>query len=124
MIAEAVLCLAMNIYHEARDQDLMGQMAVAEVTMNRVKDSRWPDNVCDVVWQPKQFSWTHDGKSDKMYDAEARHLAMQLAEAYVSGRLESSLTFFATHYHAAYVDPKWNEHYAMTTEIGTHIFYK
>ena len=124
MIEAAVMCLAMNIYHEARDQDLDGQMAVAEVTLNRVASSRYPDNICDVVWQNKQFSWTHDGKSDKMYEENARHLAIGLARLYISGKLESHLTFGATHYHASYVDPHWSDHYDITAEIGTHIFYK
>jgi len=124
MIAEAVLCLAMNIYHEARDQDLMGQMAIAEVTMNRVYATAWPDDVCKVVWQKKQFSWTHDGKSDRMYNEKARRTAITLATLYVSGNLESFVTGGATHYHAAYVNPYWTNHLEKTTEIGTHVFYK
>ena len=121
---EAVLCLAMNIYHEARDQDLMGQMAVAEVTLNRVDSTRWPDSICEVVWQDKQFSWTKDGKSDRMFEEDARHLATSLARMYVYGELESFVTHGATHYHATFVNPYWADQLEKTTEIGTHVFYK
>ena len=121
---EAILCLAMNIYHEARDQDLMGQMAVAEVTMNRVKDPRYPDDVCKVVWQNKQFSWTNDGKTDKMYDDKSRRQAMQLAAAYVNGYIQSTLTKGATHYHNLTIKPYWANERKKTLRIGDHIFYK
>ena len=124
MISEAVLCLAMNIYFEARSEGLDGQMAVAEVTMNRVKDPRWPDNICDVVWQDKQFSWTHDGKSDKMYHTNAKNTSIWLAEAYVSGKIESFFTNGATHYHTSEVEPYWSNHFEKTTVIGDHIFYR
>lgn len=124
MLEAAILCLAQNIYFEARDQDLLGQMAVAEVTMNRVDSPRWPDDVCGVVWQDKQFSWTHDGKSDRMYNEKARHLAMQLADAYVNARIESFLTEGATHYHSYKVNPYWASKLEPTVTIGYHTFYK
>ena len=53
-------CLALNIYHEARGERVEGQIAVAHVTMNRVNHEKWPSTICEVVYQPKQFSWTHD----------------------------------------------------------------
>ena len=52
-------CLAMNIYHEARGERMEGQIAVAQVTLNRAAHEEWPSTICDVVYQPKQFSWTH-----------------------------------------------------------------
>jgi len=76
-------CLALNIYHEARSESPLGQEAVGLVTMNRVQDKRYPDTVCDVVYQahvdskgrPKrnkcQFSWYCDGKSDTIHDMVA-----------------------------------------------------
>ena len=76
-------CLSLNIYHEARSESKLGQEAVGLVTMNRVYDGRYPDTVCDVVYQshvdskgrPKrnrcQFSWYCDGKSDKIHDIVA-----------------------------------------------------
>lgn len=64
------ISLACNIYWEARNQTTEGMIAVAVVTLNRVKDSRFPGNISDVVWQHKQFSWTIDGKSDKPFKNE------------------------------------------------------
>src|SRR5210317_144981 len=58
-------CLQQNIYFEARNQSINGQIAVAWVTLHRVDDPRYPNTICEVVWQRKQFSWTHDGKSGK-----------------------------------------------------------
>ena len=49
MIAESLICLALNVYHEAKNQSFIGQVAVAKVVMNRVKDSRYTNKVCDVV---------------------------------------------------------------------------
>ena len=60
MIAEAIVCLALNVYHEARDQPFKGQIAVAQVVMNRVHDDRYPDDVCSVVKQGQTYSWKPD----------------------------------------------------------------
>ena len=57
MISAAVMCLAMNIYHEARSEPLAGQLAVGYSTMNRVSDERYPDTVCEVVYQAKYHAW-------------------------------------------------------------------
>jgi len=70
-----VHCLALNIYHEARGETFEGKLAVAAVTLNRVRHKRFPDGVCEVVWQPRQFSWTHDGKTDRPYNQKAWELA-------------------------------------------------
>ena len=56
-----MMCLAAAIFFEARDQPLDGMMGVADVVMNRVESDRWPDDVCSVVYQSRQFSFTHDG---------------------------------------------------------------
>ena len=61
-----IYCGAQNIYFEAGSEPFEGMMAIADVTINRKKDTRWPDSICNVVWQDKQFSWTHDGKSDNI----------------------------------------------------------
>ena len=65
MIAEALMCMALNIYHEAKNQSMLGQIAVGQVVMNRVEDRRFPNTVCEVVKQRKrgvcQFSWFCDG---------------------------------------------------------------
>jgi len=62
---EQLYCGAQNIYHESRGESNLGQIAVAHVVRNRVESPKYPNTVCEVVWQPKQFSWTHDGRSDE-----------------------------------------------------------
>ena len=60
LIADALFCLALNVYHEAKNQSLIGQIAVAQVTMNRVRDDRYPSTVCEVVKQGPTYSWKPD----------------------------------------------------------------
>ena len=115
-----LLCLATAIYFEARGEDLMGQRAVAQVVINRTEDSRYPDTVCGVVWEPKQFSFTHDGKTEKMYEVEARETAMQVAEEALQG---NGLNITSTHYHSTGVKPYWREHFLLDGRVGNHLFY-
>lgn len=137
MFAEALVCLALNVYHEARDQPFIGQVAVAQVVMNRVRDDRFPDNVCDVVqqgptysWKPDfpvrhrcQFSWYCDGKSDKTPDQTAWDKAMMIAQGVHTGNLDDFVEG-ATHYHATYVLPEWAETKTPIVRIGDHVFYR
>lgn len=115
-----LLCMATAIYFEARGENLMGQRAVAQVVINRVEDSRYPDTVCDVVWETKQFSFTHDGKPEKMYEVEAREKAMQVAEEALQG---NGLNITSTHYHSNKVRPYWKTHYKLDGRVGNHLFY-
>ena len=62
---DEIYCAAQNIYFESRGEPDIGQVAVALVVLNRVNDRRWPSTICDVVWQDKQFSWTHRSKSTR-----------------------------------------------------------
>ena len=64
-------CLALNIYHEARDESHDGQVAVAAVTLNRMQSASYPDTICGVVWQPHQFSWTRQQVRHKHRDPRA-----------------------------------------------------
>ena len=130
-------CLSLNIYHEARSESKLGQEAVGLVTMNRVYDSRYPDTVCDVVYQshvdskgrPKrnqcQFSWYCDGKSDKIHDIvaynEIEELSASILESY---GIERDITDGAVMYHASYVKPYWASSYERTSRVDSHIFYK
>ena len=123
-IGAAVMCLALNIYFEARSEEPMGQLAVAEVTLNRVMSRRYPDTVCEVVWQRKQFSWTHDGKSDVPKDAKAWDMAVRAAKLAMKHRDVVIVGNGVTHYHADYVKPYWTTAYERVAKVGTHIFYK
>ena len=116
-------CLALNVYFEARDQNLVGQIAVAHVTMNRVKDAYFPDTICDVVWQDNQFSWTHDGKSDVPRNAEAWEMAQAIASL-VYYEKYPDITNGAEFYHADYISkPQWAAYMEPSRRIGNHIFY-
>jgi spore germination cell wall hydrolase CwlJ-like protein len=129
LLTAAAMCLATNIFFEARGEDLMGKLAIAEVTMNRVESNKYPDTVCEVVWQRKQFSWTHDGKHDdpsrykSKIDKAAWRDSQVMAYMVMSGELPLASTG-VTMYHAEYVKPYWSAHYEYSGQIGKHMFYK
>jgi spore germination cell wall hydrolase CwlJ-like protein len=124
MIELALVCLAMNVYHEARDQSIAGQVAVAQVTMNRVASPNYPDDVCSVVQQHKQFSWYWDGKSDVPHEELAWQRAQMVAMGVLAGSGHADLTNpTITHYHAVYVKPYWAPTMQLVAQIDDHIFY-
>jgi N-acetylmuramoyl-L-alanine amidase len=129
--ARETRCLALNIYFEARGEPAAGQLAVALVTMNRVRHKRYPNTVCGVVWQPRQFSWTHDGKSDRPTDRHAWRQARAIADFVyhkfwrLSARARRALdvTHGALHYYAPQLaNPYWAKLKVVTREIGGHVF--
>ena len=139
MFEAAIMCLALNIYHEARDQPFIGQVAVAQVVMNRVRDDRYPDDVCGVVkqgptysWREDfpvrnrcQFSWYCDGKSDEPKEPTTYSKLYDMALDLVYGDITVvDITEGATHYHADYVFPAWRKTKTKTIEIEDHIFYR
>ena len=126
-------CLAQNIYFEAQGEPSGGQLAVALVTMNRVKNKRYPNTVCGVVWQRRQFSWTHDGKSDRPRDRLAWYRARQIAKFMYNkyfklpekSRLALDITNGALHYYAPdLANPYWAKVKVVTREIGGHVFLR
>ena len=133
----ALMCMAANIYHEAKNQSMLGQFAVAQVVMNRVEDSRYPDTICEVVKQGLtyrngkvvigkcQFSWYCDGKSDEPNrDSKAWSNAIRHASIIMTETINIDVTDGATHYHASYVRPAWAKTKKRTTRIDKHIFYR
>lgn len=115
-------CMALNIYHEARGEKTIGQEAVAWVTMNRVNSKKYPNSVCGVIWQNKQFSWTWDKISDKPKDKKSYEKAKKIAEQIMNGSIKDP-TNGALWYHADYVDPYWNKELKFEKKIGIHLFY-
>lgn len=122
-------CLAEAVYYEARSESTAGQMAVAEVVLNRVADSRYPNSVCEVVYQGEyrstgcQFTFTCDGS--KRREPRGRSWDRSRAVAlHVSLGLARERTGNATHYHTYYVDPYWSAGLVETRTIGSHIFYR
>ena len=126
---EELYCMQQNIYFEARNQSTLGQVSVAWVTLNRVESERYPNTICDVVWQHKQFSWTHDGKADtpgdNVLEQQAWETAGLVAEVVLLdwARARRSPVEDATMYHADYVEPYWASAYTEVTRIDNHIFY-
>jgi spore germination cell wall hydrolase CwlJ-like protein len=142
-ITDEAFCLAQNVYFEARNQPLAGQMAVISVTVNRVNDSRFPNTICQVVYEgphrpswkdPEilfpvrhrcQFSWYCDGLSDRIHDMETFEQIFTLTMGVVDGSYTiRDITEGATHYHADYVTPAWAKTKTKTIEIEDHIFYR
>lgn len=118
------LCLATAIFFEGRNQSVDGQRAIAEVIMNRVADSQWPDTICGVVNQRKQFSFTHDGMSDdptQYIEPTAWRLAQTIADETMAGIGMIGLT--STHYHTTAVHPSWLHSLKLDGQIGDHLFY-
>ncbi|GGB63802.1 MULTISPECIES: cell wall hydrolase [Henriciella] len=122
-------CLAEAVYYEARSESTAGQLAVAEVIMNRVKDHRYPNTACDVVYQGAtrttgcQFTFTCDGALERKPRGSKWEAAKAIA-AHIYLNLDEKRTAGATHYHATYVNPVWNSGLIKTSKIGTHIFYR
>jgi spore germination cell wall hydrolase CwlJ-like protein len=116
-------CLANAVYFEARGESLEGQLAVAEVVMNRAASGRYPATLCGVVVQPAQFSFVRRGNipaADRASEAWRRAVAI----ARIAGeRAARVLPRNVLWYHANYVSPSWGRRLARNTQIGLHIFY-
>ena len=132
-------CLSRAIYYEARSESRLGQLAVAEVVMNRVSHRLSPNNVCDVVYEGTdrstglswrgtnescQFSFTCDGSEMRRPPDGGQWAEAQRIAAHAMMGLSTPVTGDATHYHANYVNPYWAPRLVHTQTIGAHIFYR
>jgi hypothetical protein len=128
--AEAERCLAKAVYFEARDESFTGQVAVAQVVMNRVFSPFYPHDVCDVIYQNAdrhrhcQFSFACDGKPEQVDEADAWERAEHIAQLTLDGQLYVQAVGTATHYHAAYAHPAWVGEMRRITREGGHLFYR
>lgn len=114
----SLLCLALNIYFEARGEDLDAQLLVAESVINRSIDRK--QSICDVVYDDDQYSWTNDHRSDVPTDDSAFAIASALASDSLAGNHMHS---GVTHYHEASINPAWAKHLKVLGRYGNHIFY-
>lgn len=123
-------CLATAIYFEARSEPVKGQIAVAQVIMNRVRSRYYADTVCGVVYEGAhrrnscQFSFACDGLADKPKDKKRWEIAEKLAKQVTDGKVWLADIGHASHYHATYVSPVWRKHMTLVKRIGAHIFYR
>ena len=120
-----IFCLAKNIYHEASVESRLGQYAVAQVTLNRVKSNQYPNTVCEVVMDPWQFSWANK-KSIRWTHPKGPlwEKSKKIAENVIlRGKRVMGLED-ALFYHADYVRPRWRDVNYKIAQIDSHIFYK
>lgn len=130
--ASETKCLATAIYFEARGEPERGQIAVAQVVLNRLKNPAYPNTICAVVYQNKnkrhacQFSFACDGIRDRITNRSAWASSQALATKILSDDRTMFLSDVgaATHYHANYVRPRWARAMKKVDKIGRHIFYK
>lgn len=131
-----IKCMALNLYHESRGSSLADQAAVADVVMNRVESSKFPNTICGVVRQGRywkgnpvrnkcHFSWYCDGKSDRMRNTDAAESAYLLAYQVINYKRFRGITEGSDHYHATYIkDPYWTKSFNLVGTIGKHVYYK
>jgi Cell Wall Hydrolase len=129
-LAKAESCLARAIYFEARDQPFRGQVGVAQVVMNRVFSSFYPNSICGVIYQNAshhlacQFTFACDGRSKVIHERGAWARAKRIARETLNGKLYVQAVGTATHYHATYVHPGWVREMRRLVREGAHTFYR
>lgn len=129
-------CLTANIFFEARGESDKGKKAVAEVTVNRALSELYPEGVCNVVFQRKQFSWTHQqnwGTIDAVLkgkllafeqkDKLSYRSSYRIAEAYLQKPFPVLLNRNSLFYHNKKIKPVWSHKMKKTSTIGNHVFY-
>ena len=127
---KAEKCLANAVYFESRSEPVRGQIAVAQVVMNRVFSGFYPNDVCGVVYQNAhrhlacQFTFACDGIADVVNDAESWTRAQRISRETLDGKLWLTDVAKSTHYHASYVHPWWVRAMRKRSKIGLHNFYR
>jgi spore germination cell wall hydrolase CwlJ-like protein len=117
-------CIATAVYFEARGEPFDGQLAVAEVVMNRAGSGRYPGSYCAVVKQPWQFSFVRAGRFPRVDEGSAAWAYAQAIARIAKQRLADALPDDVLWYHADYVAPVWGRRLSRVEKIGAHIFYR
>jgi len=123
-------CLADAVYFEARGEPVRGQMAVAQVVINRVFSGFYPNNICGVVYQNVhrrlhcQFTFACDGRPERVDEPAAWERAQHIARDALDGDSWLNDVGKATHYHARWVHPRWVRKMRKLDRIGVHTFYR
>ena len=122
-------CLAEALYFEASGEPIKGQLAVGEVILNRVEDTRYPSSICKVVNQGTgrrfacQFTYTCDGKLETVHERKPYEMSLKIAKILLPTH-DRKLPRGSTHYHSNYVNPKWSKKFKRVANFGRHIFYR
>ncbi len=134
LVANAIVCLALNVYHESGNQSKAGMEAVAVVTMKRADNK--PENVCKVVFKPKQFSWANPlttvslklrQKRAKDYLPTNQHTwdkSRQIARLAIAGKLKSPVKSATYFYNPKIASPAWKSNMVVVAKIDDHVFLK
>jgi N-acetylmuramoyl-L-alanine amidase len=119
-----LLCLALNVYQEARNQPAEGQLAVAHVTLNRLEEARFP-TICDVVFKSGYFSWTKDPRKLKQdpTDRKAWERAQRIARQALADPKDDPVNG-STYFHTTAIAPGWAPAMVRVARIGDHVFYR
>jgi len=127
ILSAPLICLAAVIYFEAGNQPVAGKYAVGQVVLNRVASRHFPNTICGVIKQKKQFSFFWDGKREivkrNSIEQEQWEVSRIVAYSLING-IVSDKTGGATYYHSTAVSPYWIRSVVMTNRIGNHIFYR
>jgi spore germination cell wall hydrolase CwlJ-like protein len=128
LVLKEVECLARNIYFEAGGEPYAGKVAVAEVTMNRVRSSAYPKTVCGVVHQKAkgvcQFSWVCEGKKRVNVRTASWTESMRISQQMLVAKKDTNVVGDAKFFHAHYVEPNWSRTKTFVKKIGNHLFYQ
>jgi N-acetylmuramoyl-L-alanine amidase len=116
---EGLLWLTLNVYHEARGEPKIGQLAVAHVTLNRAADRQ--QTLEQVINTPYQFSWTFQKKTYLPTDRDAFIDSMQTA---LYAMVTEDFTEGATYYHVQDIQPEWSDEVIYVGQYGSHLFYR
>jgi spore germination cell wall hydrolase CwlJ-like protein len=123
-LAPDLKCLAQAVYFEARGEPIEGQLAVAEVVINRARSGLYADNYCDVITQPAQFSFVRHGRIPAADEGSTAWQRAQAIAEIAQQNLWQSKAADALYFHATYVRPSWARQKIELAQIETHIFYR
>jgi len=123
-LSEELHCLAGAVYFEARGEPLEGQLAVAQVIVNRAEDGRFPSSYCGVVYQRSQFSFVKGGRMPRVRTGSAAWKRAEAIARVAHRGLWESKAGEALFFHANYVRPGWSHRKVALATIDTHVFYR
>jgi len=123
-LSEQMRCLAGTVYFESRGEPLAGQLAVAQVVINRAEDRRWPASYCGVVYQRSQFSFVRGGRMPNINTSSAAWTRAKAVARIAHDGLWESEAADAVYFHANYVQPRWSRAKTRLAQIDTHVFYR
>lgn len=123
-MTEQMRCLAGAVYFESRGEPLDGQLAVAQVVINRAEDSRWPASYCGVVYQRSQFSFVRGGRMPSINTSSAAWQRAKAVATIAHEGLWDSDASDAVYFHATRVRPSWSHRKTRLAQIDSHVFYR